>query len=42
MLQVVKHGKCDPENMEVVLEVLRKSDIGLNLASLAYLLRKDT
>jgi hypothetical protein len=42
MLKVVKYGKCDFENMEVALKVLRNSDTGLTAASRAYLLRKET
>jgi hypothetical protein len=42
MLKVVKYGKCESENMEIALEVLRNGDISLNTASRAYPLRKDT
>jgi hypothetical protein len=31
MLKVVKYGKCESENMEIALEVLRNSDISLTL-----------
>jgi hypothetical protein len=42
MPEVVKYGRCEPSNMEITLEALRYSDIGLNAASLPYPLRKYT
>jgi len=38
--KVVKYGMCEPKNIEINLEVLRKCDIDLNAASRAYPLRK--
>jgi len=42
MPEVVKHGRCEPSNMEITLEALRNSDTGLKAASLPYPLRKYT
>jgi hypothetical protein len=33
MPEVVKYGRCEPENMETVLEALRKRDVDLSAAS---------
>jgi hypothetical protein len=40
--EVVKYGRCEPENMEIALEALRNSDVGLNAVTHAYHLRNDT
>jgi hypothetical protein len=42
MSKVVKCGRCEPENEKIALEALRNGDVGLNAASRAYSLRKDT
>jgi hypothetical protein len=42
MPEVVKYGRCVPEDIEIALETLRNGDICLNAASHAYPLRKDT
>jgi hypothetical protein len=42
MPKVVKYGKCEPENMKVALEALINSNVGLNAASHACSLRRDT
>jgi hypothetical protein len=42
MPKVVKSGTCEPKNKKTALEALRKGGIGLNAASRASSLRKDT
>ena len=42
MPEVVKYGRCEPQNMEIAFEALRNGDIGLNAASLPHPLRKYT
>jgi hypothetical protein len=31
--EVIKYGRCEPENMERALEAVRKTDVGVNAAS---------
>jgi hypothetical protein len=42
MSEVATYGSCEPENIKVSLEALRKGDVGLNAASGACFLRKGT
>jgi stringent starvation protein B len=38
----VKYGRCETERVKIVLEALQNGDIGLNIASAASHLLKDT
>jgi hypothetical protein len=42
MLILAKCGSCGLENMDIAIEVLRNGDVGLNIESRAYPLRKNT
>ena len=42
MPEVVKYGRCEPENIEIALEALKNGDIGLSALSLAHPLQNDT
>ena len=42
MPKFFKYGRCETESVKIALEALQNGDIGLNVASAAYRLRKDT
>jgi hypothetical protein len=42
MPKFVKYGRCENESVKITLEALQNGNIGLNVASAAYHLRKHT